>query len=57
MSSMSIFTDNPDLAAWLKRDEVKAHLNWNYVWEDGTIHYPTPAFDEKNPDTWVLLLQ
>lgn len=55
--SMSIFTDNPALAAWLKRDEVKAHLNWEYVWADGTIHYPTSDFDAKNPDTWVLLLQ
>ena len=54
---MSIFTDNPALAAWLKRDEVKAHLNWEYVWADGTIHYPTSDFDAKNPDTWVLLLQ
>ena len=55
--SMSIFTDNPALADWLMRDEVQAHLNWNYVSEDGTIHYPTSDFDKDNPDTWVLLLQ
>ena len=55
--SMSIFTDNPDLDAWLKRDEVKAHLNWDYVSADGTIQYPTSAFDKDNPDTWVLLLK
>lgn len=54
--SMSIFTDNPALAAWLNRAEVQAHLNLDYVSKDGTILYP-PAFDENNPDTWVLLLQ
>lgn len=54
---MSIFTDNPALADWLMRDEVKAHLNWDYVSADGTIQYPTSAFDKDNPDTWVLLLK
>lgn len=57
MSSMSIFTDNPALDAWLKRDEVQAHLNWDYVSKDGIIQHPPFAFDENNPDTWVLLLQ
>ena len=55
--SMSIFTDNPALADWLKRDDVQAHLNWDYVSKDGTIQHPPSDVDVNNPDTWVLLLQ